>query len=490
MPTRTLRFSLILLWPGFLLAQPFTSSSQFGCKGDGISDDTACMQKAFSAILDTKTRFGKRLFIAPGTYKLTSTVRLQNITGAIIEGAGGLTRFHWAGPRNVPMFHFSNMRDGSVRDFHIQTSQAAPLREGIRIDNVAGVDPGHNTWEGISMEGTNGGIKVCFREANGGKDENNDFQLFIKNRCSNYSGAAWSLEHSQALSSYFIDNQCYGYGRGQACIAGNITGTAGAVTNFYWHGGFGGFNAKADFYINSAQQGITIQDFSSEGSARFLVTDGPSAATLGITVDNLRWASAHLAGDGQFIVYKYPGPFVLRNSTFLGSDYKKLMKIDWSPLHGGARQTFVIENCTFVGSNRTMASVFPQHVATRMEGFSVQNGDTQFTSLDVQEHGLTRVTVSSAYTAGTWENYIGVTDTSRPIVIRLADLRTMPEPAVGKILTVKDESGGAARNSITVTAGTPEGRIDGAASVTINTNYGFRTLLYIGNRKYVVIGVG
>jgi hypothetical protein len=478
----------ILLLPCFSAAQSFTSSLEFGCKGDGISDDTPCMQKAFSAIVDTKTRFGKKLLIAPGTYKLTSTVQLQNVRGLVIEGAGGQTTFHWAGPRNVPMFHFANMRDSAVRDFHIQTNQTAPLQEGIRIDNIGGMDPGHNTWENITMEGTNGGINVCFREPNGGKDENNDFQLFIKNRCSNYSGAAWSLEHSQALSSYFIDNQCYGYQHGQACIAGNITGTAGAVTNFYWHGGFGGFNAKADFYINSAQQGITIQDFSSEGSTRFLLTDGPSAATLGITVDNLRWASANLTADGQFIVYKYPGPFVLRNSTWLGSDYKKPMKIAWIPLRGGARQNFVIENSTLVGSNRTMNSVFTHQVPTRMEGFSVQNGDTQFTSFDVQEHGITRVAVTGGYNAGTWENYIGVTETTRPVVIRLADLHAMPEPAIGKLITVKDESGGAGRNNITVTAGSPDGRIDGAASVTINSNYGFRSLMYIGNGKYVVIG--
>lgn len=482
---RQLIFLFLLLGSCALSAQP---SQDFGCKGDGISDDTACMQKAFSAILDTKTRFAKKLLIPPGTYKLSSTIRLQNIRGLIIEGSGGLTTFHWAGARNIPMFHFSNMRDSTVRDFHIQTSQAAPLQEGIRIDNVDGLDPGHNTWEGITMEGTNGGINVCFREPNGGKDENNDFQLFIKNRCSNYSGAAWSLEHTQALSSYFIDNQCYGYQHGQACVAGNITGTAGAVTNFYWHGGFGGFNAKADFYINSAQQGITIQDFSSEGSARFLVTDGPSAATLGVTVDNLRWASANLHADGQFIVYKYPGPFVLRNSTWLGSDYKKSMKIAWMPLQGGARNTFVIENSTLVGSNRTVSSTFPQQVATRMEGVSVQNADGQFTALDVQEHGVTRVAINAAYTAGTWENYIGV-DTAAAVAIRLPDLRSTPEPAVGKLLTVKDETGNAARNNITINVGTG-GQIDGAASVIIRAPYGYRTLMYIGNKKYVVVGGG
>ena len=165
------------------------------------------------------------------------------------------------------------------------------------------------------------------------------------------------------------------------------------------------------------------------------------------------------------------------------------MRIGWNPLQGGARQTFVIENSTVVGSNRTMNSVFPQHVATRMQGFSVQNADGQFTSLDVQDHGVTRVAVDSAYTAGTWENYIGV-DTRAPVLIRLADLRNAAEPAVGKLLTVKDETGNAARNNITVAAGTPEGRIDGAASVTINTNYGYRTLMYIGNKNYVVVGGG
>ncbi len=75
---------------------------------------------------------------------------------------------------------------------------------------------------------------------------------------------------------------------------------------------------------------------------------------------------------------------------------------------------------------------------------------------------------------------IGVTDTSAA--------RTMTLPAVGAIskqlFIIKDESGGAAAFPIIVAAGT--GTIDGAASVTIPSNYGAMTVYFNGTNYFVV----
>lgn len=75
---------------------------------------------------------------------------------------------------------------------------------------------------------------------------------------------------------------------------------------------------------------------------------------------------------------------------------------------------------------------------------------------------------------------IGVTNT--------AAARTITTPATGattgQIWIIKDESGGAAAFPIIVAAGT--GTIDGAASVTIPTNYGAMTVYFNGTNYFVV----
>jgi hypothetical protein len=72
--------------------------------------------------------------------------------------------------------------------------------------------------------------------------------------------------------------------------------------------------------------------------------------------------------------------------------------------------------------------------------------------------------VADSNTAG--ESIIGVTDTTAPRNITLDD----DDKIDAKRITVKDESGNAGVNNITIT---PEsGTIDGAASVQIVVNYG------------------
>lgn len=64
------------------------------------------------------------------------------------------------------------------------------------------------------------------------------------------------------------------------------------------------------------------------------------------------------------------------------------------------------------------------------------------------------------------EGLIAVTDTSAPRTITLSD----NDKIAGKEIEIKDESGGAGTNNITIQAQT--GTIDGAASVLITANYG------------------
>ena len=78
----------------------------------------------------------------------------------------------------------------------------------------------------------------------------------------------------------------------------------------------------------------------------------------------------------------------------------------------------------------------------------------------------TAASVSSAN-----EVIIGVTDTSsvRTVTIQTADIRD------GKLFIIKDESGAAGTNNITVASQGSE-TFDGAGTLTISTNYGVQRL--------------
>jgi hypothetical protein len=78
------------------------------------------------------------------------------------------------------------------------------------------------------------------------------------------------------------------------------------------------------------------------------------------------------------------------------------------------------------------------------------------------------VQTATNYTAEPNDYYIGVTDTAAPRTITLPALASLPDWIQ---LIIKDESGAAGANNITVDAdGTEE--IDGALTQVISSNYG------------------
>lgn len=84
-----------------------------------------------------------------------------------------------------------------------------------------------------------------------------------------------------------------------------------------------------------------------------------------------------------------------------------------------------------------------------------------------------KVTVSATnYTALTGDTVIGITDTTAARTVTLYAI----SGNTGKVLIIKDMSGAAATNNITIDGNAAE-TIDGAATKVINTNYGSMTLV-------------
>lgn len=83
---------------------------------------------------------------------------------------------------------------------------------------------------------------------------------------------------------------------------------------------------------------------------------------------------------------------------------------------------------------------------------------------------VTRFATAEDVTFSGRQMIVGVTDTSAARTITLAT-RLMTDDFDARIIIIKDESGGAAGNNITVATEGSE-TIDGAASLLINVNYG------------------
>lgn len=63
------------------------SVKDFGAVGDGVTDDTAAFQQALTTIKASQK--GTKLFVPPGTYKMTSGLICDNAFALVIEGCSG-----------------------------------------------------------------------------------------------------------------------------------------------------------------------------------------------------------------------------------------------------------------------------------------------------------------------------------------------------------------------------------------------------------------
>ena len=71
--------------------------------GDGIHDDTAALQAGLNHL--SRGYFGsKTLYLPAGTYRITKTLTLDKIYGALVIGQGRSTRILWGSALRLPMY--------------------------------------------------------------------------------------------------------------------------------------------------------------------------------------------------------------------------------------------------------------------------------------------------------------------------------------------------------------------------------------------------
>jgi hypothetical protein len=149
---------------------------------------------------------------------------------------------------------------------------------------------------------------------------------------------------------------------------------------------------------------------------------------------------------------------------------------------GGGGQTEFADNVFRVIDNADNTKKIAFEASTVSTGTvkTITMPDANIDLADVNAHKVSRLgTAASVQTSG--QTLIGVTDTTAPRTITLATA----DAVLGKLVYIKDESGGATTNNITVDTQGAE-TIDGVASVAISVDYGALRLYSDGSNWFTL----
>ena len=138
---------------------------------------------------------------------------------------------------------------------------------------------------------------------------------------------------------------------------------------------------------------------------------------------------------------------------------------------GGNANTLTCEsNLKFDGSTLTFA------------GNISGSGQAQFGSLQVGSLKLNHRTITNTATASATDYYIGTDSTNGPISIRLPSATTLSD---GQAYVIKDETGMASNNNVTILASGSQ-TIDGQNSVVLESPFASLQLYCNGANKYFI----
>ena len=263
-------------------------------------------------------RFGGTVTLPSGHYYLSEPVRLHRLFGIKIVGQGMQTILTYVGDPSLPVFDLRDVRSPRIESFCIKA----------QLDYVNGLpgalaafclsrhqtpDNNYNSSAAIIHDiefGSGNGLPdfkygiMISNQQWGGPDGNNENNTFSHLQISGCSEANFYIEAGSSQATHNTKISRCGFTGGKYGFH-----TKSTVNNVTLDFG-GGYHTEADIFLEEVGgAGIRIHDCNSENSKRFLVTGGPTGATLKTRIENCRFETNIVDHPDDYCIdFRSPGP--------------------------------------------------------------------------------------------------------------------------------------------------------------------------------------
>lgn len=128
----------------------FDARRDFGAKADGVSDDTAALQRAIDAARACGE--GAIAYLPCGTYAVRATLRLAG-GGYSVGGSGWSTRLVWRGPNGGTMVAVEAPQGLTLEHLNVGSHDAGAMANDIDILQMGSDRPSRMSYDGVFVYG-------------------------------------------------------------------------------------------------------------------------------------------------------------------------------------------------------------------------------------------------------------------------------------------------------------------------------------------------
>jgi Pectate lyase superfamily protein len=293
----------------------------FNAKGDGTTDDTIALQSAIVAASASGQATAKILLVPPGTYLVSSTLRVVNTHHFRMVGGGGATNLLWRGNPTDPALAVINVSFSEFSDFVVSANSEYPLQTGILLASDPS-QPGQSTTNIFRNIGVGSTYKELFVGLQIGRTEDrelqNDRHVFINCNIRNFTDKGVVVRSPVALDLLFYN-----------LLAAGSDANAGLDLqggSFYWLNG-GVCNVQTGFVVTAPTGPIEINLTNEEGVRTMMRASARAGSRLDLGLENNRFANSP---SPDFITIDGPGnirrPVIALNSNTIGFSVFRLSK--------------------------------------------------------------------------------------------------------------------------------------------------------------------
>lgn len=335
------------------------SLKDFGCKGDGTGDDTACVQAAIATVLGpadplTNTRTATAAIRAPcGVYNVSASTSVVSALGLHFYGDGECTVFKVVAPIAGAVFDLDGVSRSKFEDFSITGSNVNTFNDGIALywdTTIANRSTAYVMFSNISVAGkfVNG-----FRVGKPGVSVQESETQWYSCRV---IGQWTAGEVTWWQTGFLLGSGVYGNNLDHALYAPEISnvryGVFNNTTNVSVYGGMIQANEE-DLRGSNIHGFFHAEGFRSENSQRLidiLFASNPK----NVSVSHVQWnITANAAADHRVVEYLGTGTLKLEEIEF-HTGTTGYAPVAWINTPGNA--TVILEGIHLGGTGSTLAN--------------------------------------------------------------------------------------------------------------------------------------